>query len=215
MWGELIYRWSDCVVAAGGRPTNAYGVRVDLVDDPRSVAEYVTDSGGWPIGAEIASGPVKMGRSNGRWAPFALLAAACMWGDKDAGDLWTEYETATLGKNAIVASRGLLEMYGITQAADEEAAVEEVTEPLAVVEVDPLAWLALGAVDRQRDFVRAVEEWAAAGCPGAPPDPRDIIQGRGGGVSPPIGIGAGMRDVHRPSSAIAADVGPSPATRSL
>jgi hypothetical protein len=48
--------------------------------------------------------------------------------------------------------------------------VEEVAEALAVVEVDPIMWLCLAAVDRQRDFVVAVELWAADACRGRPPD---------------------------------------------
>lgn len=82
-------------------------------------------------------------------APFALLAAAAMWGDKDAADLWTEYEQATAGKHAIVASAGLSEAYGVGVVDDDEAAVEEVHEPLAVVEVDPVMWMILAAVDQQ------------------------------------------------------------------
>ena len=66
-----------------------------------------------------------------------------MWGDDDAGELWTEYGTATAGQRAIVGSRGLMERYGVRQADDDEAAVEEVVERLAVVELDPIMWLVL------------------------------------------------------------------------
>ena len=136
------------------------------------MSEYVTDAGGWSIGAEVATGPVKIGRSSGRWSPFALLAAACEWGDADAGRLWTEYEQATLGKRAIVASHGLYERYGINQATEDEAAEgPEVQELLVEVELDPLHWFTLGAVDAQRAYVTAVEEWAADGARGDPPCP--------------------------------------------
>ena len=33
---------------------NAYGVDLAVVNDPRQVAEYVTDAGGWTIGTEVA-----------------------------------------------------------------------------------------------------------------------------------------------------------------
>jgi hypothetical protein len=110
---------------------------------------------------------VKLGRSSGRWAPFPLLAAACMWGDVDADDLWTEYEQATAGKRAIVASRGLYETYAVGAVDDDEAAAEDVHEAVAVVEVDPVMWLCLAALDQCRAYVGAVEEWAADGCRGA------------------------------------------------
>ena len=170
VWGELYLRWQHAVVAAGGRQPNAYGVNLAAINDPRDIAAYVTDSGGWTVGAEVAQGPVKLGRSSGRWAPFALLAAAAMWGDADAGDLWMEYELATAGKRAIVASRGLYEAYAVGEVDDDEAAAEDVTEALAVVEVDPMMWLCLAAVDQCRAYVAAVEQWAADGCRGRPPD---------------------------------------------
>ena len=94
-----------------------------------------------------------------------------MWGDADAGDLWMEYELATAGKRAIVASRGLYEAYAVGEVDDDEAAAEDVQEALVVVEVDPMTWLCLAAVDQCRAYVGAVEQWAADGCRGRPPDP--------------------------------------------
>ena len=149
---------------------NAYGVNLAAINDLRDVAAYVTDSGGWTVGSEVAQGPVKLGRSSGRWAPFALPAAAAMWGDVDAGDLWMEYKMGTAGKRAIVASRGLYEAYAVGEVDDDEAAVEDVQEALAIVEVDPLLWLCLAAVDRCGEYVAAVEAWVADECRGRPPD---------------------------------------------
>lgn len=180
MWGTLMFRWA-AIAADLGRAVNlARAFDVRPIDDARNVAEYVTDTGSWSIGAEVASGPVKMGKSAGRWSPFALLAAAACWGDADAGRLWTEYEQATAGKRAIVASRGLMARYGIGQATDEEAAEgPEVEEVLVDVELDPMWWYALAAVDRQRQYLTAVEEWAADGARGAPPDPSECIASQG------------------------------------
>lgn len=176
MWGALMFRWAE-VAKARGRDVNiARAVDLRPIDDPRNVAEYVTDTGSWSIGAEVASGPVKLGRSSGRWSPFALLAAAAEWGDLDAARLWTEYEQATAGKRAIVASRGLYATYGIVQASEEEAAEgPDVEEVMAEVELDPMWWYALGAVDAQRAYVLEVEQWAAAGANGPPPDPGDLL----------------------------------------
>lgn len=72
----MYLRWQHAVVAAGGRQPNAYGVNLAAINDPRDIAADVTDSGGWTVGAEVAQGPVEFGRSAGRWAPFAMLAAA-------------------------------------------------------------------------------------------------------------------------------------------
>ena len=197
VWGDLYLRWQTAVVAAGGRQPNAYGVNLAAINDPRDIAAYVTDSGGWTVGAEVAQGPVKLGRSSGRWAPFALLAAAAMWGDADAGDLWMEYELATAGKRAIVASRGLYEAYAVGEVDDDEAAAEDVTEALAVVEVDPMMWLCLAAVDQCRAYVAAVEEWAAAGCRGRPPDPAEWLQSEPALYPAPLQATFGAWGPHR------------------
>ena len=176
-WGALMYRWAEVVAGTTGRVVNI-GRALDVrpVDDPRNVSEYVTDVAAWSIGAEVTSGPVKLGRSSGRWAPFSLLAAAACWGDADAGRLWSEYEQATAGKRAIVASRGLMARYGITSTTDEEAAEgPEVDQLLVEVELDPMWWAALAALDRQRQYVAAVEHWAAEGAKGEPPDPIEVL----------------------------------------
>ena len=50
---EPVVAGQPVVIAAGGRLPNAYGVDLAIVNDPtRPVAEYVTDAGGWTIGAE-------------------------------------------------------------------------------------------------------------------------------------------------------------------
>ena len=178
MWGALMFRWADTVKRTTDRTVNiARALDLRVVDDPRNVAEYVTDAGSWSVGAEVASGPVKLGKSSGRWSPFSLLAAAACWGDADAGRLWSEYEQATAGKRAIVASRGLYARYGIGQATEEEAAEgPEVESVLVEIELDPLHWYALGAVDAQRTYVTAVEVWAADGARGDPPHPVDTLK---------------------------------------
>jgi hypothetical protein len=177
LWGALMFRWAEVVKGTTDRAVNiARALDLRVVDDPRNVAEYVTDAGSWSVGAEVASGPVKMGKSAGRWSPFSLLAAAACWGDADAGRLWSEYEQATAGKRAIVASRGLYARYGIGQATEEEAAEgPEVENLLVEIELDPLHWYALGAVDAQRAYVTAVEVWAADGARGDPPHPVDTL----------------------------------------
>ncbi len=89
--------------------------------------------------------------------------------------LRNDYEHPTAGKHAIVASAGLYKAYGVGVADDEKAAVEDVQEAQAVVEVDPVMWMVLAAIDQQRPYVAAVEQWAAGGCRGRPPDPVVVI----------------------------------------
>ena len=177
MWGALMFRWAEVVKGVSGRTVNvSRAIDLRIVDDPQNVAEYVTDTGSWSIGAEVTSGPVKLGRSSGHWSPFALLAAACTWGDADAGKLWAEYEEATAGRRAIVVSRGLYERYGIDTSTDTDAAEGEKAEEVSgEVRLDPMWWYALGAVDGQRAYVTAVEQWAADGSRGDPPDPSRLF----------------------------------------
>ncbi len=170
LWLALLGRWGDACVAAGLRRPNAFGIDVQRVNDPRAVADYVVDAGGWSIGAEVAAGPVKLGRSRSRWSPFALLLAASCWGDAQAAAVWQEYERATTGRRAIVVTRGLFARYGLDQAADDEAAQVAVVDPVAVVEVAHADWLALVELRRAWVWLRLVEEWHAAGQHGPPPD---------------------------------------------
>lgn len=163
LWGALFLRWQQQVQRHLGRRPNAYGIRVDAVDDDRVVADYVTDANGWSIGAEVAAGPVKLGRSSGRWSPFALLMAAACWGDAQAAAVWHEYEVATRGRRAIVASKGLLEAFGVVEESDDDAAVVRVEDPVRVVEVDHAGWLVLVATGRAWIFLKLLERWAAAG----------------------------------------------------
>ena len=95
--GAIYLRWQHAVTAAEGRQPNTYGVNLTPINEPRQVAAYVTDAGEWTVRSEVAQGPAKLGRSSGRWAPFALLAAAAMWGGAGAGDLWMDFELATTG----------------------------------------------------------------------------------------------------------------------
>ena len=178
LWAPLIVKWQDVAQRVTGRRPDSLGcLDVRPVVDARAISEYVTDTGGWSIGAELAAGPVKIGRSRGRWSPFALLAAAACWGDAEAAELWWCYERATAGRRAIVASRGLLDRYGIGQVAEEDAAGgPEAEDVLGAVELDAMQWAALHAVDAVSVFLGAVEAWAVAGATGPPPDPVEHVR---------------------------------------
>ena len=174
LWIALHRRWCDSVEAvAGRRPSARNGVDVALVHDPEHVGDYVTDAGGWSIGAELTSGPVKITKSTTSVTPFALLGAAAVWGEVDARDLWLEYEAATAGRHAVQASPGLYGYYEITEATDQDAAAPEAEHVVASVEVEMMEWVALvelHAVDR---YVMAVERAVADGYP--PPEARAVL----------------------------------------
>lgn len=174
LWLRLHRRWADCVEKAiGRRPSAKHGVDVALVVDPQAVGEYVTDGGGWSIGAELTSGPVKITKSRTSLTPFELLGAAAVWGDADAAKLWWEYENATIGRHAIQASSGLYERYQVEHMADEEAVAPEAENVTAEVLIDPMDWVVMVDLHITDRFVMAVERWAVDG--GSPPDPRQFI----------------------------------------
>ena len=179
LWAPLIGRWQARVEqATGRRPDSLACLDVRRVDDARNISEYVTDGAGWSIGAELAAGPVKIGRSRGRWTPFALLAAGVTWGDADALALWRTYETATIGRRAIVASRGLAR-YQITTTDDRDAAEgPQAVDVLGEVTLDPMQWAALVALDAVPSYLTLVETWATTNPTSVPPDPVDHIRER-------------------------------------
>ena len=176
LWLAVFQRWADSAEkVCGRRPSARNGIDVELVHDAQAVGEYVSDSGGWSIGAEVACQPAKIGKSGGAVTPFGLLGAAAMWGDAGARDRWLEYEDATKGRHAIQASRGLYERYEVTRTDDEDAAAPEAVEVVATVEVDVVVWVALVELHADDRYLLAVEEWAALGLGGAPPSARDVV----------------------------------------
>lgn len=176
LWLDLHRRWQTSAEAACGRRPNARGVDVELVHDAQAVGEYVADSGGWSIGAEVACQPVKIGRSAGAVTPFGLLGAAAMWGDAHAARLWWEYEQSTKGRHAIQASPGLYARYEVDQADEHDAAAPEAEQVVATVEVDPMDWVLLVEYHLTDAYLMAVEEWAAEGSGGQPPTARGVFR---------------------------------------
>lgn len=177
LWIALHQRWTESVLrACGRRPNTRNGVDVELVHDAQAVGDYVTDAGGWSIGAELALHPVKVPRASSSVSPFGLLGAAAMWGDAKAARLWWEYERATAGRHAIQASPGLYARYEVESADDEDAAAPAVDDVLVTVEVDPMSWVLLVEYHQLDRYVLAIETWAAAGATGPPPDPHDQIR---------------------------------------
>ncbi len=175
MWLDVLPRWAATVERhLGARPDLRHGVDVRPVEDPAGLGEYVADSNGWSVGAELASGPSKLGRHDSV-SPFQLLAAGALWGDAAAADLWHEYEAATAGRRPIRASPGLMDRYRVEEQSDEAAAEGPTVETaLCDVEIEPAVWVLLAALDLATEWVDSVAVWAVAGCHGPPPDPLDL-----------------------------------------
>lgn len=175
LWLRLFQRWVGSVEAVcGRRPSALHGIDVEVVHDPDIVGDYVAGAGSWSIGSELTAGPVKITRAGTSVTPFEILGSAAVWGCSDAAQLWAEYENATTGRHAIQASRGLYDLYGVTEASEDEAAAPEAANVVAEVVVDLGDWVLLVEYHATDRFVMAVEEWAATGS-GGPPTARMLL----------------------------------------
>lgn len=88
------------------------------------------------VGYELQGSQTKDGKRGSR-TPWQLLESVQATGDADDMDLWTEYEQATKGRQALVWSQGLKKLAGIGEKTDEEVAAEEVGDASATLFVVP------------------------------------------------------------------------------
>lgn len=153
-------RWSQQVTKRGGtvgrtgfdiRPVHSKG---------EGVGGYLCKvDGGWGIGLEVARADVKQGRSSSSVKPFEFLQRA-MAGDAFGLKMWSYYERATKGRNAIVWSRGLKARLGVEDIDDIAAAEAELeAEPVVLCVVPARAWrrlLVTGKAAELLDFVGSV-----------------------------------------------------------
>jgi Replication protein len=132
-WGSLsdgvAERWGRAVVGAGLRPTDErFGSRLQTVSSGGvGLGEYLSkvldgEGDSWSVGAELARSDAKRGGS-GFSAMEVLDRATC--GETWAIRRWREYEQVTLGRRAIESSRGLRELVGVEDVADEDLVVED------------------------------------------------------------------------------------------
>lgn len=129
----LYARWADRIVAAGSRmPTKLRGVDLRLAGkDGQVLAQYLAKTqdaakatpSRTRIGAEIARADFKSGRGLDRLMPLELLDADA--DDQRAYALWTEYFTATRGRQAITWSKGLRTRLLLGEEKTEQQVVDD------------------------------------------------------------------------------------------
>lgn len=141
---EVHGHWARHVEKVTGRmPTRQHGVDVQKVDrGGKVIGQYLSklqDEGKrekWGVSAELARTDVKHGRGAGSVVPFELLDRDHEISESQRHALWSEYVTATRGRRAITWSRGLKEMYQVSEMTDEDI-IEE-------TESAPARWIADG-----------------------------------------------------------------------
>jgi len=165
-WGDQVRKRGGSVGASGFdiRPVHEHG---------DGIGSYLCKvQGGWGIGLELARADVKQGRSTTSVKPFEFLARAAA-GEAFALTMWSYYERATKGRNAIVWSRGLKARLGVVEVDDTAAAEAELQdEPVVLCVVPAEAWrrlLVAGKASELLDFVGAVGQ--GLGVEGGPYPP--------------------------------------------
>lgn len=121
-------RWRKMVTKLGARePSDEYGFKVRAVGrDGRVLASYLSkiqEKPGGKLGAELARGDLKSGRAGGSRMPFELLDTA--FDRDDDAALWLDYLDATAGRQAIVFSKGLRVLLGLTEKRTDEQIIAE------------------------------------------------------------------------------------------
>jgi hypothetical protein len=115
------------------RPDLAHGFNVL----PLEASHYLTK-----MGLEVGSSGTKRGRDGGRQA-WAIAADAAA-GDAQACALWREWQTATHGRRQLTWSKGLRDLAGIEDVADEVAAARPDDAAAALVlDLPRRAWRAV------------------------------------------------------------------------
>jgi hypothetical protein len=116
-WTSALYvLWSAACQSVGlGLPSRAHGIRLD---DGRKAAAYVSK---WGLEDEITKGHTK--KSAHGETPFDFLRAIVAdSGDKQAARLFVEFARAFKGKQQLLWSRGLKELYRVEETSDEDLA---------------------------------------------------------------------------------------------
>lgn len=132
---QLGERWQAAVVRSGLEPTSlSRGSRLQAVSvGAGGLGDYLSkvldDGQSWGVGSELAMADRKRAKG-GRYSPMDLLAGASA-GERWASARWHEYEQTTNGRRAIESSRGLRELTGVEDRADEDL-VSEVEDGEAI-----------------------------------------------------------------------------------
>lgn len=142
---ETHTRWARYAKKATGRtPNREHGTDVQRVDnDGKVLGKYLSklqDEGKnktekWDASAELARADVKRGRDD-HFVPAELLESETDLPAPQRRRLWAEYVEGTRGRRAITWSRGLKELYEVTEKSDDEIIDD--------TESAPVRWLADG-----------------------------------------------------------------------
>jgi hypothetical protein len=184
--GAILERWQQSAVTAGfGRPSDAHGVKVDVVQSSEqaaaALAEYLTKMGRelpedttppWGAAEELTRVHSKRGRLQ-QFTPWDFLRAQYDVEIFTADKIWyrelfAEYVQAFKGMAQLFWSRGLKARFGIGDKSDVEVAEEfrESADSLACLEPEQWAKLFVRADHRatvlivaQRGGSEAVREF--------------------------------------------------------
>jgi hypothetical protein len=178
--GKIRAEWLAIAKARKWRKLPSYeqGVDVQLVRYEKQAARYVAKVQGEDIrdhsvSLELTRGDMKQGRRCEQLTPFEILdgyADAVNKKGKRAGRrwvaMWREYETTMKGRRAIVWSRGLRELLGMTSELSDEELAEEVlhegAEPIAVIDYE--TWRIVVCLRQRAQVLDAAERRGAEGA---------------------------------------------------
>ena len=189
-------RWAGIVERLGLGTINGHGVDVRPITSAADLGSYLAKvDAGWSVGLELARSDRKSA------APMELLTNLVETGEARWARLWTEYEEATFGKQAIVWSAGLRELLlgSEVETSDEDAASMEGADlTLLRALVQRQVWNRLVKAGRQGELLTELEQVAgvllwltvASGHVAQPlDDPRDEPEG-GVPNGPPQAVGS-------------------------
>ncbi len=114
---KLFNRWDQIVCKAGSEPCNFAVFRLEQAHTPEAAGDYVAKFGS---DYEITHLHTKAAKGGGR-SPWALLDLSAK-GYDEAGKRFGEYSRAMFGARQLTWSKGLKDLYSVSDPSDEEAA---------------------------------------------------------------------------------------------
>jgi len=135
-FGSLRQAWTH-QLSKRGATCNERGFDARPVTSTAGAAGYLSKvQGGWGAGLDVARADLKSAKSSTSTTPFEFLARAAA-GETFAAMMWAYYEEATLGRRAIVWSRGLKARLGVDDITDDDAAEETLDGAPVVLAIIP------------------------------------------------------------------------------
>lgn len=165
-----------------GRTAGKFGVRIQDVVADDGLAKYVAkvqDGDGLDrvLGAELARGDMKTGKTRGGKTPFEILTEiALLRADKtvNADDrqertwagLWREYERETAGYSALRWSPGLRDVLGVEEKTDAQitAELDLGDDVQTIMHISAVEWLVLCRTGSRGTLLDVAERLGEAGA---------------------------------------------------